>query len=68
MGREALGHEPVCGRAGQVPDGVHYLELPPALRILPGSLERVLLDAQGRAAWWPITPADLTRRLAGGTW
>jgi hypothetical protein len=50
------------------PDGVEYIELPPAPAVIPGGLERVLLDARGQATWWPITSADLARRLTGGAW
>jgi hypothetical protein len=56
------------GTGAGVPDGVEYLELPPTPAVIPGGLERVLLDVHGRTTWWPITTTDLIRRVTGGAW
>jgi hypothetical protein len=56
------------GTGDTAPDGVEYIELGPVPHVIPGGLERVLLDVRGQATWWPITSADLARRLAGGPW
>lgn len=56
------------GAGAGVPEGVEYLELPPTPAMIPGGLERVLLDVHGHPTWWPITTTDLIHRITGGTW